>query len=328
MPVYDAERYLKQSMESILDQSFRDFEFIIISEHGTSDESTAAIESYHDPRIRHIHNTRWMGYPGSLNVGIKEARGEYIALQDADDVSSQQRLEREVRFLDEHPRVGVVGSWFEVIDENGKVISEKHTPVESAVIKWQLLFWCPIANPSAMVRRAIYDQLNGYDVRLRVGPDYEFWTRASQITEFANLTDKLLRYRDHSASLSHANEHAVKEATLAISRKAIAKVLGKSVPTRLLSALAWPSPISRARDCLDAARVFHDLCLQYTSQIVVSPAERSLVLREGVQTLLFHARRCMKKNAILSLLIGCIAVRLALEGKALVSPPCWKWSAF
>ena len=167
MPVYDAERYLKESIDSILNQSFGDFECIIVSEYGTSDESIAIIESYHDRRIRHIRNTRRLGYARSLNVALKEAQGEYVASQDADDVSLQVRLEREVEFLDGHPRIGVVGSWFETIDEDGRAISENHTPVESAVIKWRLLFYCPIANPSTMVRRAIYEALGGYDARLR-----------------------------------------------------------------------------------------------------------------------------------------------------------------
>ena len=320
MPVYNAERYLKQSIESILDQSFRDFEFIIVSEPGTNIESTTVIRSYHDPRIRHIRNTRRLGYPGSLNVGIKEARGEYVALQDADDISSRVRLERQVNFLDNHPRVGVVGSWFEVIDEKGKAISQERPPIESAMIKWRLLFRCPIANPSAMVRHTVYDELKGYDVQFPVASDYEFWTRASQVTEFRNLADTLLRYRTHGASLSHANEQAVYQATLEISKKAIANVLGKRVPAKLLGALARPSSTVSSRDYLDATGMFHDLCLQYASQIVVSPTERSLILRDGVRTLFAHAIHCMKKNAIFSLLIGSIAVRLALEGKALVTP--------
>jgi glycosyltransferase involved in cell wall biosynthesis len=306
MPVYDAERYLKQSIDSILNQSFGDFEFIIVSEYGTSDESIAIIESYHDPRIRHIRNTRRLGLARSLNVALKEAQGEYVASQDADDVSSQVRLEREVEFLDEHPRIGVVGSWFEAIDENGRVISENRTPVESAVVKWRLLFCCPIANSSTMVRRAIYEALEGYDARLRLAQDYEFWTRASQITEFANLTDILLRYRVHSASLSVANERALYEATLAISKNAIAATLGKDVSPKSLEIMARPDLARnmKPREILDAAMAFDDLCLRYSSQMTEeTEGERRLVRFVSARTLLRLAMFCMKRNVIFSLVI-------------------------
>jgi glycosyltransferase involved in cell wall biosynthesis len=313
MPVYDAERYLKQSIISILNQSFRDFEFIIISENGTSVESIAIIESYDDPRIRHIHNTIRLGYAASLNVGLKEARGEYVALQDADDVSSLLRLEREVRFLDEHPHVGVVGSWFEIIDENGRVASRQEPPAESALIKWRLLFASAIANPSAMVRRTIYDELKGYNFRLRFAEDYEFWTRAARITELANLMHILLRYRTHKTSASVAHAQSMYEDALRISRKAIAIALGENVSLRFLSVLARPSSVGRLRDYHDAAITFRDLCLQYTSQIAITQAERSLIRRDSARTLLGLAMCCMRKNVIFSLSILSIALRLAPE---------------
>ena len=157
------------------------------------------------------------------------------------------------------------------------------------------------------------DELEGYDLKLRVAQDYEFWTRAARITEFANLRDVLLRYRTHNTRMSVAYAQSMHEDALAISKNAISAALGKNVSLRALNALALPSSVESPRDLLEAAKMFRDLCLQYTRRAAMSHAERGLIRRDSARTLLDLTMLCMRKSVVLSLLILSTAVRLAPE---------------
>ena len=122
MSVYNGKRYLREAIDSILDQTFRDFEFLIIND-GSTDSSSDIIRSYDDSRIRLIENEKNIGLTRSLNKGLKLARGEYIARMDADDRSMPERLEKEILFLDKNKNVGLVGTYFLMVNKSGKVLS-------------------------------------------------------------------------------------------------------------------------------------------------------------------------------------------------------------
>jgi glycosyltransferase involved in cell wall biosynthesis len=191
MPVYDSENYLQESIDSILRQTLTDFELLIISEHGTDDASIRVIENYRDERIRHIHNTRRLGMAESLNLGLTEARGVYIARMDADDISHSRRLEKQVEFLQAHPEVGVCGTWRRLSD--GRVIKN---PIQNAIIRSFLIFDTLLAHPTVMMRRSLFE--NG----MRYPPyehaeDFGLWTQLADHTCFANLPEVLLFYRSH-----------------------------------------------------------------------------------------------------------------------------------
>src|SRR3989337_2996755 len=119
MSVYNGERHLRESVDSILNQTFQDFEFIIIND-GSKDQSKYILESYKDERIKLIHNKN-MGLTKSLNIGISIAKGKYIARQDADDISEPERLKTQYDFMEANPGLGLIGSQFEVIKENGEI---------------------------------------------------------------------------------------------------------------------------------------------------------------------------------------------------------------
>jgi glycosyltransferase involved in cell wall biosynthesis len=119
MSVYNGEKYLCEAIDSILNQTFENFEFLIVND-GSTDRTLEILQSYRDPRIKVINNERNIGLTASLNKGLKIAKGEYVARMDADDVSFPHRLEQQKAFLDRNPRVAMVGSWAEVIDESGK----------------------------------------------------------------------------------------------------------------------------------------------------------------------------------------------------------------
>jgi glycosyltransferase involved in cell wall biosynthesis len=122
MPVYNTEMYLKEAIDSILNQTFRDFEFIVIND-GSTDSTSDIIESYSDPRIIYLQNEKNLGVATSLNKGLSIAKGTYIARMDGDDVSRCDRLEKQVAFMDANPEIGVCGTWLETIGDRNEVWS-------------------------------------------------------------------------------------------------------------------------------------------------------------------------------------------------------------
>ena len=203
MPVYNGARYLRASIESVLGQTFTDFEFLIVDD-GSTDRTQDIIRGYEDPRIRLVNNDQNTGLAKSLNRGLRLARGGLIARHDADDVSMPFRLETQHRFLVAHPEIALLGAQASLIDQNGHTIFD-HTsmPLDSLSIRWQLMFGNPILHPSVMFRRSVVLQdLGGYDEQYQLSEDYDLWSRLAQQYEVANLPDVLIAYRRHVDSTS------------------------------------------------------------------------------------------------------------------------------
>jgi glycosyltransferase involved in cell wall biosynthesis len=313
MSVFDAEPYLRNSIESILCQSFGDFEFLIISEHETSEESIRIVKSFSDKRIRHIHNVIRLGFAQSLNKALRQARGQYVALMDADDISKRQRLEREVQFLDAHPDVGIVGTWSEVIDESGRTLSKECGPIDPALIKWRLLYSNVITHSSTMVRRTIHEALGYYDTKIPYAEDYEFWTRAALITELANIPEVLFCHRIHRGSAGHMHVQSVFETAVLISRNTIATRLGERVPTDVLGVLVQPSSLIKPGDALRAAKLLRRLCLRYICLTPISHHQENVIRLEVAQRILTLSSVCARRNGLISLRILSLIPKLCRE---------------
>jgi glycosyltransferase involved in cell wall biosynthesis len=193
MPVYNSEKYLKEAIESILNQTFKDFEFLIIDDAST-DKSVEIVSSYRDSRIRIIHNDRNLGCAESLNRGVKLAMGEYIARMDADDISLPNRLEKQVRFMEKNPDIGICGAWHESIGDDEGAIWQ--TPVKHERICVELLFLSCLSHPTVIMRREPILK-NGlfYDESFTLAGDYDYWAKASKIVRLANMPEVLLKYR-------------------------------------------------------------------------------------------------------------------------------------
>lgn len=198
MPVYNGEKYVGEAIESILGQTFKYFEFLIIND-GSTDKSEEIIRSYKDPRIRLINNERNLGLADSLNIGLKEASGEYIARMDQDDISLPSRLAKQVTFLDQHPDIGVVGSQATIIDEHGQKQSLLSLPLTHPLIAWTMFFKNPMAHPSVMMRRSVLSK-QFYQPE-SCPEDYELWSRLIFRTKFVNFAEPLIRYRFHTQSM-------------------------------------------------------------------------------------------------------------------------------
>ena len=201
MPVYNGERHLAEAIESLLDQTFHNFEFLIIND-GSTDGTMEILERYgrHDRRIRLFHQAN-QGVIASLNRGLDLARGKYIARMDADDVSLPERLSKQVAFMEAHPHVFVCESWVMSQGERQGIISKP--PPDSESIRCILFFENAPAHPSVMFRKETLDRFGiRYDPDFRHAEDYELWVRCSSFARLANIEEVLLRYRRHEGSIS------------------------------------------------------------------------------------------------------------------------------
>lgn len=197
MPVYNGQRFLHGATESILCQTWSDFEFLIIND-GSTDNSREIISSFSDSRIRLIDNPSNIGLTKSLNKGLELAEGEYIARQDADDISYPKRLERQVQFLNAHPDIVLLGTQARAIDEKGRPHKTNflRIPVGMLTIRWYLMFQNAFIHSSVMFRRStVWKELGGYDESFERAQDYELWSRAAWSFKVDNLADVLIDHR-------------------------------------------------------------------------------------------------------------------------------------
>lgn len=197
--IYNSAELIRPAIESVLKQTFSDFEWIIIND-ATPDNSIEIIESYNDPRIKIYHNETNLGLAASLNKGLALCTGEYIVRMDTDDVCYPNRFERQVAFMDANPEIAVAGTW---VNLTGDWKGIWKTPVSHEEIKCKLLFNSAIAHPSVIMRKS---ELQKHDLRyseeLKKIQDYDLWTRAIRIVRFANIPEVLLDYRIDIAAKS------------------------------------------------------------------------------------------------------------------------------
>lgn len=203
MPAYNADKYIAEAIDSILGQTFGDFEFIILNDC-SQDRTEEIILSYNDPRIVYVKNEENLGVARTLNKGLALARGEYIARIDADDSSRSERFEKQVAFLDNHPEVAVLGTASRSFDESGTLFHGYPT-TDPEVLKIDFLFSCGICHPTVMLRRAVLEEYQlFYDHAFNKIEDYELWCRMLDLgCGITNLPDVLLDHRLHSGQVTH-----------------------------------------------------------------------------------------------------------------------------
>ena len=201
IPVFNAANFLKEAIDSITSQTYKNLDIIICYDQ-SSDESLSIIQQSmsEDPRIR-LSSGINRGLVRSLNDGIKLASGKYIVRMDADDISVDTRIEKQVTFMEENQDIGVCGSWVEVLFEDGQKRTWK-TPLEHEKIKPHLLFSVPFAHPSVIMRNYFGTAFPFYDEDFNTVEDYKLWCDLLLCTKFANYPEILLTYRYHESSLS------------------------------------------------------------------------------------------------------------------------------
>lgn len=252
VPVYNAARYLRQALQSVFAQTFRDFELIAIDD-GSTDGSAAILDqlAVQDTRLRILRRPN-TGIVGALNEGLAEARGEFIARMDGDDLSLPERFAKQTSFLRENPSVVCVGSAFTYIDERGALLKWNprdctHEALESALLAGD---GGALIHPSIMVRRDAIERVGRYRVEAQWVEDLDLYLRLAQSGRLANLPEVLLHYRYHPQSVNFTRNEGRHQRKLWVMQQAFS---ARGLP---FDPRRWPEPVGNTGDAAEIARDF------------------------------------------------------------------------
>lgn len=209
IPTFNSARYLEKSLFSIVNQTYKNIEILIIDDTPNDDGTKVIIESFHDDRIKYIKPATRLGMVKSINYGVEIAKGEYIARMDADDISHKRRFEIQIEFLQRHPGIGVVGSAAYIINEQDKITGIMQFASSDEEIKKKMIFNCPFIHPVMMMRANLIKE-NKYDEECFCCEDYELWSRLIAKTKFYNLSQNLLKYRVYDNSTNETQLEKIK----------------------------------------------------------------------------------------------------------------------
>jgi glycosyltransferase involved in cell wall biosynthesis len=220
MSVFNGDKYLNTAIDAILNQTFSDFEFIIIND-GSTDKTCDILRSYTDPRIR-VFNQNNRGLIQSLNRGISLASGEYIARQDADDISLPDRIKEQVKIMDNDPKIVLVGSSYYSIDDNDDLVDFVKVPQTDTEIRWKMIFTNAFCHTSIMTRsETLKNNKLFYNENDIHAEDYGLWSRLIQYGSCYNIGKPLVKYRVHPNQISNVYFEIQNDKALLISKKNI-----------------------------------------------------------------------------------------------------------
>jgi glycosyltransferase involved in cell wall biosynthesis len=296
MAVCDAAEYVEGALASLLGQTFQDFECIIVDD-GSTDGSEAILARYAklDARIR-VYRQDHGGVIAALNKACRFASGEYLARMDADDVSLPRRLEKQVRFLDTHPTVGVCGTEAMCIDEKGyRVRRSSLRSIPSSCLRWRLLFQNPFVHPSIMLRRSILLGQAPFRAAAVHAEDYDLWARLACRTGFAVLPETLLFYRVHRRGVSVQWAGEQEGMAVKIAQGLISQLLSQEVSCgavqELRQTVIFGRRLPRRDQIYRVSDFISKLCRAHNSTCGVTDQERRAVTHDAAAMLLRLALR-------------------------------------
>ena len=222
--VHDGEPYLATALESILGQTASDLELLVVDD-ASADGTSSLLERLVDPRLRVLRNDRRRGLAASLNTGLDDARGVYVARLDADDVAMPDRLERQLAAIRGAERTAIVGSAAMELDEAGRVGPLHVMPASAVAVRWTGLFSSPFLHPTVLIERDVLERHDlRYDEGYEESEDYELWSRLLDVADGANVSAPLVLYRVHPLQASNRRRDLQREYQLRVARRAIAEV--------------------------------------------------------------------------------------------------------
>lgn len=231
MPVYNGERYVRQAVDSILAQSFSDFEFIIVDD-GSTDATRALLAEIDDPRVLVIENERNLGVTKSLNVGLGAVRGRFVARIDADDIADPERLALQVAYMRANPDVVLLGSGHVAVDDAGDQVEQVRRPMSDAEFRWTALLYSPVIHPSVMFRADLIDESGlRYDEHADA-EDYDMWIRMLAHGKGARLGRPLVTWRRHAGAIGVARRQQQLATTVRIALANVERQFPELLPHR------------------------------------------------------------------------------------------------
>ena len=268
MAVHNGEAYLTEAIDSLLAQTLSDFELVVVDDAST-DGTAALLDAYaaRDARLVVLRNERNLGLAAALNCGLERCRAPLIARADADDIYALERLERQLRYLNSHPEIGVLSTGYHRVDADGQLRRTVRPPTRDKYIRFRKLFMNSLLHPGVMFRASVVRAVGGYDPGYWTAQDSDLWARLRPHTRMANLPEPLVRYRVHGQSTMR-------------SRGAEGQALSLSVPRRLLSEyLERPLDLNETRAAVTLFQGFEPM----------EPGDIALGLR-GLEEVLRRAR--------------------------------------
>jgi glycosyltransferase involved in cell wall biosynthesis len=219
MPAYNAGKYIGESIDSILKQTYKGFE-LLISDDASTDNTWSLIQEYakKDKRIQIFQNKKNVYIAENRNKLIERAKGKYIAWQDADDISLPTRLEKQYKFMEEHREVGIVGGYLQFFNEKGNT-SIRRYKTDDVSLRRTIFRYSPVAQPAAMIRKAALDEMGKYNPKYPPAEDIDMTFRIGKKYKFANLPEIVIRYREHHMSATYKKLKKIELDTLEIRKK-------------------------------------------------------------------------------------------------------------
>ena len=320
MSAYNAEPYLSESIESILAQTFTNFEFLIIDD-GSSDSTAEIIVSYKDPRIRLVRNEKNIGLTRSLNKGIKLAISDYIARMDADDISLPDRLEKQFQAFSFDPSLTLCASRMEIIDENGRPTGIIYPTISPSLLPWRLLFGNQIPHTSVMVKRQALIEMGGYAEWAERSQDHELWARINHEHKVRMIPDILVYWRDHSSNITQIDFQAQRQTQREVVHRSLQRLTGVPISrdfTLHLHELVHCRKYVAKGFTIDALRLLDQINLTFCNHYKPnSDAQR--LLKENIQAIYENLMSSATRQLSLPSLMVCAYVlfnypRSALSG--------------
>ena len=230
MPTYNAEAFLVEALQSILSQTWKDFEFLIVND-ASSDATPQILAQTQDPRIRIIQNPTRLGVTGSLNRGLSEARGQIVCRMDADDISDPERIHLQTEHLLKEPKAGLVSSLYEFIDEKDlKVRTFKRPSLDPVLIHWNLLFRNYLGGHGQVAFKIdLARKVGGYSSELPYSQDYDLWLRLARVTEVHILTESLFKRRIHKDAIGTQKRAEQLQCSIETAKTALREVTGREI---------------------------------------------------------------------------------------------------
>lgn len=286
---YNCAPYIETTVESILRQTYTNLECIIIDD-GSTDGTWSLLGrlGQQDARIVLHRNETNLGISRTRNLGTELARGEFIAIMDHDDISVPDRLDKQLRYLDAHPEVGVVGGAVQFLYAN-ELGPPRVSPQSPGLIAWTMCFDIPLWHPGCMVRRDALLTVGGYDPAYAVSNDHDLWFRMSQMTGLANLSDVVLHYRRHDSSYSQQKNQQLKHETTTIVQRAFESEIGVQLTQTEVRRLVWGfySPLVQTGKI---AGVIRQLAFHIKDKYDLTPDEWKTVQQDAARRLLLVLR--------------------------------------